>query len=95
MSPEKLCEGLPQEFCDYIKYVSTLPFFQKPDYEYLEGLLRKMLDGIKEKEDGIFDWMKLENKGIDLQGRKILKEGLNSYMKVTGDLETSVDLDFL
>ena len=93
MNHEKLCEGLPHGFVDYFKYVSTLPFYQKPKYEYLEGLFQKMLDDLKEKEDGIFDWMEIENKGIDLQGRKIMGEGLNVYMKQVEDSDTFVDLD--
>ena len=52
-----------------------------------------MLNDLKEKENGIFDWMELENKGIDLQGRKIMNEGLNIYMKNEQDLDTFVDLD--
>ena len=93
MNYEKLCEGLPHEFVEYFIYVSTLPFYQNPKYEYLDGLFKKMLDDLKEKENGIFDWMELENKGIDLQGRKIMNEGLNIYMKNEQDLDTFVDLD--
>ena len=93
MGHEKLCEGLPGEFVEYFKYVTTLPFFQKPNYEYLEGLFKRMLDDLKEREDGVFDWMKIEYKGIDLQGRKIMNEGLNIYMKNNDDSETLVDFD--
>ena len=93
ISHEKLCEGLPGEFVEYFKYVTSMPFFQKPNYEYLEGLFKRMLDDLKEKEDGGFDWMKLENKGIDLKGRKIMNEGLNIYMKNAEDSETIVDFD--
>ena len=88
---EKFCEGLPKEFIDYFKYVSALPFFQKPQYEYLERLFNKMLDDLKEKEDGIFDWMS-EKKGIDLKGRKIMNEGLNIYMKNVEALDNFIDL---
>lgn len=97
MSHEKLCKGLPCEFVDYFKYVSTLPFGQKPNYEYLSGLFKNMLDDLKEEEDGIFDWMEIEKerKGIDLQGRKIMNEGLNKYRKKVEDLDSFVDLDFL
>lgn len=95
MSHEKLCEGLPGEFVEYFKYTTSLPFFQKPNYEYLEGLFRRMLEDAKEREDGGFDWMRLESKGIDLQGRKIMNEGLNIYMKNAEDSETIVDFELL
>ena len=93
LSHEKLCEGLPGEFCEYFKYVSTLPFCQKPNYEYLEGLFKKMHNDLDCKENSGGDWMKLENKGIDLQGRKIMNEGLNIYMKNVEDSETFFSLE--
>ena len=94
ISPEKLCEGLPIEICEYFKYVSNLPFFQQPDSEHLERLLMKGLEELKEKEDGVFDWMEVKSQGIDLKGRKILDEGLGVYRKIAGDSESSFDLDF-
>ena len=32
-TPEKLCEGLPEEFLEYIKYVKKLLFEEDPDYK--------------------------------------------------------------
>ena len=92
MSYETLCDGLPKEFCEYFRYVLNMPFFQNPNYSFMEDLFKKMLEEIGAKEDGFFDWMKVENKGIDLNGRKIMKESLNSYMKKM-DSDTFVDMD--
>ena len=93
MDAESLCEGLPREFCEYFKCVLGLQYFQKPNYEYLRGLLEKVLQEIDAKEDGHFDWMLTENKGIDLKGLKIPMESLNMYIKnLDDDEETLVDL---
>lgn len=43
--PEKLCEGLPPDFIQIIKYIKTLRYDEKPDYEYLKMTLNQ----IKEK----------------------------------------------
>lgn len=93
ISVEKLCEGLPNEFCEYFKYILGVQYFQKPNYEYLRGLFLKVLENMDAKEDGIFDWMKQEDKGIDLKARKVLKEGLNIYIKNGEDTETLVDFE--
>ncbi len=43
IKPEKLCENLPVEFVDYVKYVKNLHFEENPDYTYLKYLFEKML----------------------------------------------------
>ena len=40
---EKLCEGLPEEFIDYIKYCRNLEFEQEPNYNYLRNLFSLIL----------------------------------------------------
>ena len=94
---EKLCEGLPAEFVSYFQYVFNLPFFQKPNYSYLEELFNKMMKDQFLKNDNLFDWKLVEKKsekhgGIDLKGRKIMQNGLTNYMK-KADSDTFSDLD--
>ena len=36
-----LCEGLPEEFGQYLSYARTLKFDDVPDYDYLRGLFTK------------------------------------------------------
>ena len=49
---ENLCEDLPNEFCEYMKYVKKLNFESIPDYEYLRSLFKNMLYSID-----MFSWM--------------------------------------
>ena len=44
ISLDELCEGLPEEFKEFIKYARDLGFEQKPDYCYLNGLLLRAAD---------------------------------------------------
>jgi len=39
ISLDKLCEGLPYEFKEFIKYAKQLEFKEKLDYKYLKNLL--------------------------------------------------------
>ena len=41
-TPEQLCKELPPKFRHYFEYCSALQFTQKPDYEYLRGLMKSM-----------------------------------------------------
>ncbi|KAJ3338662.1 casein kinase I [Gonapodya sp. JEL0774] len=54
---KELCEGYPDEFATYLTYVRKLGFEETPDYDYLRGLMNKVLAKIGEQDDGVFDWM--------------------------------------
>ncbi|KAI0077039.1 kinase-like protein [Panus rudis PR-1116 ss-1] len=58
---EELCEGFPEEFAIYMNYVRKLGFEETPDYDFLRELFTKVLKTLGEPEDGIFDWMLLNN----------------------------------
>ena len=60
--PELLCSNLPEEFCDYIKYVKNLNFEDEPDYNYLKSLFQIMLNkqGFEEKKI-FFSWINENN----------------------------------
>lgn len=38
-SVKKLCEGIPEQFYEYIQYIRKLNFEENPDYDYLRKLL--------------------------------------------------------
>ncbi|KAI9354357.1 CK1/CK1/CK1-G protein kinase [Zopfochytrium polystomum] len=54
---KELCDGYPEEFSLYLRYVRDLKFEEQPDYDYLRGLMNKVLVRNGEVDDGVFDWM--------------------------------------
>ncbi|KAI5963141.1 hhp1 [Candida pseudojiufengensis] len=51
-----LCKGLPTEFLDYMNYIKTLRFDDKPDYAYLRKLFRDLFKKENYRYDYVFDW---------------------------------------
>ena len=41
-SLDELCEGIPEEFKELLKYARNMKFEEKPDYIYIKGLLTKV-----------------------------------------------------
>jgi len=54
---EKVCEGLPEEFIDYIKYCRNLDFEQDPNYDYLRNLFTLILIKENQKNDLNLFWI--------------------------------------
>ena len=89
ISPELLCNNLPEEFLDSIKYVRNLNFEDEPDYNYLKSLFQIMLNkqGFEEKKI-FFSWINENNisrikKEINLSKRTSSSRGriLNKIRK--------------
>jgi hypothetical protein len=53
---EVLCEGYPEEFCSYMRYVRHIDFFETPCYDYLQKLFSDLYDRKGYKYDDIYDW---------------------------------------
>lgn len=60
-SIQELCEGFPEEFAIYLNYVRKLGFEEQPDYDFLRDLFAKVLANLGETDDGVFDWMLINN----------------------------------
>ena len=58
---KELCEGFPEEFGIYLNYVRKLGFEETPDYDFLRELFTKVLKNMNQVEDGVYDWMLLNN----------------------------------
>jgi serine/threonine protein kinase len=56
MSPEEICEGLPQEFSDFLNHTRSLAFEEEPPYGEYRRWFRELF--IKEGfvYDGVYDW---------------------------------------
>ena len=54
---EELCKKLPIEFANYMHYVKSLRFEDRPDYSYLRRIFKELLYRENEDFDFIYDWM--------------------------------------
>lgn len=50
-----------EEFGVYLQYTRKLGFEETPDYDFLRDLFNKVLKNLGETDDGIYDWMLLNN----------------------------------
>ena len=57
-TPEKLCEDLPNEICEFLKYTRNLEFEQEPNYDYCCSLFNNALLKIGSYNDLFFSWIK-------------------------------------
>ncbi|BFZ57417.1 Palmitoylated plasma membrane-bound casein kinase [Savitreella phatthalungensis] len=74
-----LCENFPDEFAQYLSYVRGLGFEDTPDYDYLRDLFTQALAKVGEVEDGIYDWMLLNNgKGWEANAKQAQLHGANN-----------------
>lgn len=53
---EVLCDGLPDEFATYLRYVRKLDFFEAPDYEYLRKIFSELYVRDSYANIAEFDW---------------------------------------
>ncbi|KAH8347252.1 hypothetical protein KR059_007259, partial [Drosophila kikkawai] len=53
---EVLCDGHPEEFATYLRYVRRLDFFETPDYDFLRRLFQDLFDRKGYTDEGEFDW---------------------------------------
>lgn len=72
-----------EEFGIYLNYVRKLSFEETPDYDFLRDLFTKALKSMNEVEDGIYDWMLLNN-----------GKGWESEMDVSANVRSSAMLIF-
>lgn len=45
--PERLCEGLPHEFADFLTYARGMKFAEKPDYSGMRLSFRRLLASVE------------------------------------------------
>jgi len=52
----ELCSGFPIEFVEFFQYCRNLPFAERPDYDYLRDLMRKVFTRHGFERDYDYDW---------------------------------------
>jgi len=55
-NPDKLCEGLPEEFPTLLKYARKLDFEEKPDYKNIKIMFQQLILTCGQQMDWKFDW---------------------------------------
>ena len=53
---DDLCSGLPIEFSQYLTYVKSLGYKEKPKYKYIHGLLVQLANRMGIRLDFKYDW---------------------------------------
>lgn len=62
-----------------MNYVRKLGFEETPDYDFLRDLFSKVLKTLGEPEDGVFDWMLInDGKGWQANNASLLASVLSS-----------------
>ena len=61
MTPEKLFEGLPKEFADYLTMVKKLGFEDEPAYKSYIQMFNKLFKAKEFEMDYIYDWVTVKN----------------------------------
>mmetsp|Transcript_108882 Transcript_108882/g.243107 ORF Transcript_108882/g.243107 Transcript_108882/m.243107 type:complete len:398 (-) Transcript_108882:124-1317(-) len=57
ISDDELCKGFPEEFVRYFQHCRSLEFSDRPDYDYLRGLMRDVFEREGFQCDLCFDWL--------------------------------------
>ena len=100
ITPEVLCLGLPQEFCEYLKYVKQLKFKEDPDYKYLKSLFLNTLYRLGFNLDYNFSWIDNKDK-IDIQSKNKLllferrKRKMSPCCRIIKKIEGNIKNNFL
>ena len=61
ITPEKLFEGLPKEFADYLTMVKKLGFEDEPNYKSYIQMFNKLFKAKEFELDYIYDWVTVKN----------------------------------
>ncbi|KAH9015682.1 CK1/CK1/CK1-D protein kinase [Lactarius hengduanensis] len=74
-TPRDLCQGLPVEFCTFLKYCHSLGFEEKPDYGYIGDLFKNLSSRESFQNVVVFDWDRTDNG----QPQNRVSDGLGGY----------------
>ena len=61
--PDDLCKILPDEMKSFLQHILNLEFEEKPNYDYLEGLIKSLKSKYGFKNDDNFEWLDPSIKG--------------------------------
>ena len=96
ITTEKLCQGLPEEFCSYINYCKNLEFEEDPNYDYLRNLFTNILIKNSQINDLQFFWInnkklkKFDEKSADSINISYKRKG-NSKKRLYNQIKKSLE----
>ena len=78
-----LCENVPKEMNEYMKYVKSLQFEEEPNYNYLSNIFQIMLKKINKVNDFHFSWINesLTKKNVKISS-KLSKRRISPFSKI-------------
>ena len=91
MTPEKLFEGLPQEFADYLTFVKKLGFEDEPAYKNYIQMFNRLFKAKEFEMDYIYDWVTVKNNTNVLKDASLVqsekKKKKNEDRKINSTIE--------
>jgi len=85
-SAEELTKDLPSEFTTFVNYTRDMEFEADPNYDYLRGLLKSVLERHCSKDTGCFDWEVVSNSSnsnVSTLGDTVEKAGLDRVVTLS------------
>jgi casein kinase 1 len=73
-----------------LTYARKLGFEETPDYDYLRGLMNKVLANLNETDDGVFDWMLLPEKETSRKHKSLNAEDKNKFDTVNKSMAPNI-----
>ena len=81
ISPEKLFEGIPKEFADYLTMVKKLGFEDEPAYKSYIQMFNKLFKAKEFEMDYIYDWVTVKNNTNILKDASLVQSAEISQKK--------------
>jgi len=86
ISMNTLCKNLPKEMTEFMVYIKSLKFDEKPNYNYLKNLLEIMLKKINNINDLKFSWIKEDSSRRITPIKNIKKRKSSPYIRILNNL---------
>ena len=80
IEPNKLCEGLPDEFKEYIEMVKNLEFEEEPEYDKYTDMFNELYKKNEFPKDYMYDWAENKKKNSSKNFREISM--FNEFSKI-------------
>ena len=90
-TPEKLCEGLPVEFANYLTMVKKLNFEEEPEYKKYINMFNDLFKSKDFEKDYLYDWVTVKNNTKVLKDASLCRSG--EYSEAQGPKKNEGDVD--